>query len=146
MRRGVDFIGVNCAFLCHDGHGRVLLQRRGANCRDEQGRWDSGAGSMEFGESFEDTVRREILEEYGAQIVAIEYVGTHNLVRLHEDRQTHWIVNLHFVEVVPETVGIGEPDKVDEIGWFELSALPEPLHSAVPLAIEMVSRHLERTR
>jgi ADP-ribose pyrophosphatase YjhB (NUDIX family) len=43
---------------------------RSKNCRDEQGCWDCGGGSMEFGETFEETVKREVEEEYG--VVPIE--------------------------------------------------------------------------
>ncbi|HET8708754.1 MAG TPA: hypothetical protein VFL85_00580, partial [Candidatus Saccharimonadales bacterium] len=56
LRRGIDFIGVSCGFLCHDGTGRFLMQKRSQNCRDEQGRWDIGAGSHEFGDNIEDTI------------------------------------------------------------------------------------------
>ncbi|MEV7907719.1 NUDIX domain-containing protein, partial [Streptomyces anulatus] len=44
---------VSCVFVCHDGHGRVLLAQRGAGARDEPGTWDCGAGALEYGESFE---------------------------------------------------------------------------------------------
>jgi 8-oxo-dGTP pyrophosphatase MutT (NUDIX family) len=37
---------VSCVFVCHDGHGRVLLARRGAGARDEPGSWDTGAGAV----------------------------------------------------------------------------------------------------
>ncbi|GAA4224603.1 hypothetical protein FHR32_006906 [Streptosporangium album] len=41
---------VSCVFICHDGHGRVLLARRGAGARGEPGTWDCGAGALEYGE------------------------------------------------------------------------------------------------
>ena len=41
-----------------DGHNRALLQRRADN-----GLWAGTGGSMEPGETFEDTVRREAVEE-----------------------------------------------------------------------------------
>lgn len=66
LRRGIDFIGVVCSFLCHDGKGNFVLQKRSKNCRDEQGKWDCGGGAHEFGTSLEHTLKREIKEEYGA--------------------------------------------------------------------------------
>jgi len=56
--------GVSVVFVCEDGEGRILLARRGAGARDEPGAWDCGAGALEFGESFESAVAREVEEEY----------------------------------------------------------------------------------
>jgi RNase adaptor protein for sRNA GlmZ degradation len=33
------------------------------------------------------------------------------------------------VQVDPATVAIGEPHKIDEIGWFTSDNLPDTLHS-----------------
>ncbi|MBI4225284.1 MAG: NUDIX domain-containing protein [Candidatus Sungbacteria bacterium] len=143
LKRGVDFIGVNCIFFCHDGAGKFLLHKRSKNCRDEKGVWDCGAGAMEFGESFADTVSREVEEEYGVKPINIRYVGSKNVIREHEGKQTHWIGNLHLVQIDPTRVIIGEPDKIDEIGWFLLDNFPEPLHSQLKNDIAMVKKFLE---
>ncbi len=67
LKRGEDYIGVTCVFFCHDGNGRFLLHKRSEKCRDEQGRWDCGGGSMEHGETFEQAVCRESGEESGVE-------------------------------------------------------------------------------
>jgi 8-oxo-dGTP pyrophosphatase MutT (NUDIX family) len=51
LKRGVDYIGTTVSFIVHDGKGRVLLQKRSQNCRDERGKWDIGGGAVEFGEN-----------------------------------------------------------------------------------------------
>lgn len=130
LKKGVDFIGVTCVFFCHDGKGNVLLHKRSQFCRDEQGRWDCGGGSMEFGEeSFEEVVRREVKEEYKVDAIEIEHVSTTNIIRDNDGTKTHWIALIHAV-LVPEGEGeIGEPHKAEEIGWFAHNALPDDLHS-----------------
>src|SRR5215831_14004751 len=53
--------------IVRDGEGRVLLEHRG-----DDGTWDLVGGSMEPGETFEQTVRREAREEIGIEIGALE--------------------------------------------------------------------------
>ena len=144
MQKGIDYIGVNCAFVCHDGQGRILLHKRSENCRDEHGRWDCGAGALEHGESFEDAVKREVFEEYGTKPIQISYMSTENVLRKSENRMTHWVCNRYLVLVDPEQVQIGEPEKIDEIGWFEIDSFPEPLHSVFANEVKQIKHHLAR--
>lgn len=118
---------VSCVFVCHDGAGRILLARRGAGARDEPGAWDTGAGALEHGETFEDAVRREVREEYSADALAIETLGVRNILR--GDPVSHWVAVVFAVEVAPARVAIGEPHKFDALDWFAPDLLPEPRHS-----------------
>lgn len=105
---------VSCVFVCHDGEGRILLARRSSGARDEAGAWDCGAGAIEFGETFEEAVGREVREEYGVDLLEMETIGARNILR--NDRQSHWIAVIFAVRVDPDLVQIGEPHKFDELG------------------------------
>lgn len=129
LKRGIDHIGISASFVVHDGQGNVLLQKRGHKARDEQGRWDVGGGAIEFGESIDEAVRREIKEELCTEPSEIDFLTVYDAHREHEGSKTHWIAIMHAVKVDPSKVKIGEPDKIDELGWFNLSNLPSPLHS-----------------
>jgi len=131
VKRGVDCIGIACIFVCHDGNGKVVLHKRSAACRDEQGMWDCGGGALEFGEEFEDAVRRGVKEEYCAEAIDVALCGTHNILRKNGGVSTHWVALTFAVRVDPSQVKIGEPHKMDDIGWFTLDALPSPLHSKI---------------
>ncbi|WP_239089863.1 NUDIX domain-containing protein [Sphaerimonospora thailandensis] len=122
-------------FVCHDGQGRVLLARRGAGARDEPGSWDSGAGALEFGETFEAAVAREVREEYSADVLELHQIGVRNVVR--RDPPSHWVAVVFAVRVDPAAVELGEPHKLDELAWFTLDALPHPLHSQLPATLEL---------
>lgn len=124
---------VSCVFVCHDGHGRVLLARRGAGARDEPGTWDTGAGALEHGETFAEAVRREVREEYRADALEIETIGVRNVLRA----GSHWVAVVNAVRVDPAAVAIGEPHKFDELGWFAPDALPSPLHSQLPATVDL---------
>jgi len=132
---------VSCVFVCHDGGGRLLLARRSAGARDEPGSWDCGAGALEFGETFEAAVAREVGEEYRTEPLEITLAGVRNVLR--DDPPSHWVAVVFRVLVDPATVAIGEPHKFDELGWFPPDALPAPLHSqlAPTLALVADGRH-----
>jgi 8-oxo-dGTP pyrophosphatase MutT (NUDIX family) len=139
LKRGVDFIGVTCSFVCYDDKGRVLLHKRSKHCRDEQGRWDNGGGAHEFGDSIEDTVRREIKEEYGADAKELRFIKIKDLHRqLDDGAPTHWLGILYAVRLDPAQAKNNEPHKIDDIGWFTLDDLPSPKHSQLIDNLEAV--------
>jgi 8-oxo-dGTP diphosphatase len=124
-------------FVCHDGAGRIVLARRSAGARDEPGAWDCGAGALEFGETFEAAVTREVAEEYTAVPRGIDLLGVRNVLRA--DPPSHWVAIVFAVLVDPTSVAIGEPHKFDELGWFGLDGLPAPLHSQLPATLELLT-------
>lgn len=139
LRRGVDFIGVTCVFVCHDGKGRVLMHKRSKNCRDEQGRWDFGAGAHEFGDRLEGTIKREIKEEYGAVAFNLKFVSFYESHRkLADGTPTHWLAVMYAAQVDPKKVKNNEPFKIDEIGWFLPDELPKPAHTNAKFDIDQV--------
>jgi len=128
---GVDYTAMAVAFCCHDGKGNFLLHKRSQNCRDERGAWDCGAGQLEFGESIEEGLRREIREEYGCEAEIGEQIGVYTRSRVnHEKQPTHWLSVAYFAQVDPDQVVLNEPKSMDEIGWFRFGEFPEPLHTS----------------
>src|SRR5436190_22133502 len=91
MINGIDYIGVGVVYFCHDGQGNCVMAKRGENSRDEKNRWDIGGGGMEFGDTPESTLRKEIAEEYGTNVLSFEYLGFRDVHRIHEGKPTHWI-------------------------------------------------------
>lgn len=129
LRRGIDYIGVGACAVVHDGNGKVLLMKRGEQARDERGRWDICGGAIEFGETVEAAIRRELMEEICAEALEVAFITAYDAHRTQNGIETHWVQLIHAVKVDPTTVSIGEPHKIAEIGWFTTDTLPEPLHS-----------------
>lgn len=137
MKKGVDYTGVTIVFICHDGQGNFVMGKRSVNCRDEHGRWDIGGGGLEFGDTVEKTLRNEIKQEYCTNVISFEFLGYRDVHREHEGIKTHWIGLDFKVLIDKEKVKNGEPQKFDDIGWFTLDTLPNPVHSQFPKFLEL---------
>ncbi|MFZ1720899.1 MAG: NUDIX domain-containing protein [Microgenomates group bacterium] len=142
MTKGINYIGVSVSFFCHDGKGNYLFNKRSKNCRDEHGRWDPGGGGVEFGERVEDVLKKEIKEEYCADILEKEFLGFRDVHRTLDGQPTHWVTLDYKILVDRAQVRNGEPHKFEELGWFRLDALPEPMHSQYGLALEQYGDRL----
>lgn len=129
MQKGIDYVGLTVSYLCHDGKGNYLMNKRSTNCRDEHGTWDFGGGGVDFGDTVEETLCKEIKEEYCADIISSQFLNYFDLFRKDKGNKTHWLSLVFVVLVDPLQVKNGEPHKFDEIKWVRLDAIPEPLHS-----------------
>lgn len=137
MEKGKDFIGVTIVYLCHDGNGNFLFNKRSSNCRDEHGTWDPGGGGLEFGETVENTLKKEILEEYCTDVLGYEFLGYRDVHREHNGTKTHWVALDFKVLIDRDKVKNGELDKFDAVEWFTLDKLPSPLHSQFPTFLKL---------
>jgi 8-oxo-dGTP diphosphatase len=138
---GKDFIGVSAVALVHDGNGRLLLQKRGPEARDERGRWDLCGGAIEFKDTIEQTIRRELMEELCTKPLSMEFLTVYDAFREQDGQSTHWIAVVYAVCVNPKTVSIGEPHKISELGWFLSGNLPSPLHSQFKKSYDVALVH-----
>lgn len=136
MQKGEDNIGVAVIYFCHDGKGNVLFNKRGENCRDEQNTWDIGGGGVEFGDTIEETLRKEIKEEYCTDVLDYEFLGYRDVQRKNNGKKTHWIALDFKVLVDKEKAKNGEPHKFDAVEWFTMESLPLPLFSQLPIFLE----------
>lgn len=132
LKKGIDHTGITVVYFCHDGAGKFVMHKRSKEARDEHGRWDIGAGALEFHDTVENTLRKEILEEYGAKVLDFEFIGFRDVHREHQGSPTHWLALDFKVLVNPDEVKNNEPHKFDDIGWFSLDSLPENIHSQFP--------------
>ena len=137
MKKGEDYTGVTIVYLCHDGKGNLVLNKRSHKCRDEHGTWDPGGGGLEFRDTVENTLKKEILEEYCTDVLDHEFLGYRDVHREHAGKNTHWIALDFKVLVDRRKVKNGEPDKFDAVEWFQLDTLPTPLHSQFPKFLQL---------
>ncbi len=106
--------------------GRVLLARiapgfPGAGC------WTLPGGGVEWGEHPEDALRREVHEETGLTLGAIEYLGVDSQVYARDDGSTplHAIRLLYAADLTGDPRVVEEDGSVDDVAWVPMRSLPE---------------------
>jgi len=118
MQRGIDYIGVGVGAAIFNKKGKLFITQRGPKAKNECGKWEIPGGSVEFGETFEEAITREIKEELGVDIKVIELLGVCSHIIPAEIQ--HWVSPTYICEIVKGIPTIKEPEKCSAIGWFTL--------------------------
>ncbi|RPH56664.1 MAG: NUDIX domain-containing protein [Chloroflexi bacterium] len=142
MKRGVDYIGVGVGAVIVAADGRLFLARRGPKARNERGLWEFPGGSVEFGETLAEALKREMREEYGIEIAVGELLDVVDHI-LPEEGQ-HWVSPSFICSIVSGDPVIKEPDKCSEIGWFAPGSIPADLTQVTQVTRENLGHYLAR--
>ena len=97
--------------------GRVLLVRHSDRDKPDYGHWLLPAGSVEPGETLEETLKREMKEELGLEVSPIRRV----------DERVDSYTGDRFVNFLcsPVMVGIKISEELEDVGWFGLDEVEE---------------------
>lgn len=126
MKAGIDYIGVAVGIFIINNDGKVFLSKRSQNATNERGSWEIPGGKVNFGETLENAAIREAKEEYDIDIEITKQFPAQNHIILNEHQ--HWVPTSFLCKILGnKPPKIMEPDKCDEIGWFDFNNLPEPL-------------------
>jgi mutator protein MutT len=123
MIRGVDYIGVGIGAVILNPEGKILLSKRGPKARNERGKWEFPGGGVEFGDTMEMTVKREMQEELGIEIELHDHLPV--IDHILPDEGQHWVTSGYIATISKGIPTIKEPEKCSEIGWFSLKELKE---------------------
>ena len=133
MKKGIDYVGVFVTGICHDGNGNILYRRRGPGARDEQGKWDLGVGgALEHGETIEDCLKREMLEEIGTGPIDFKFLTHMEKFRTLDGRSTHWLGFYYKCLIDPTLVVVTDNEETDEMVWASIHEHPSPMQMGFP--------------
>lgn len=121
-------IGVGVGVMILNKEGKVLLGLRSEDKSNSAFKltscWTFPGGKLEYGESFEEGIKRETLEETGIDLKEIK------IICVNQDKNEHaHFVTIGFLSENCETQPkIMEPDKITEWKWFDLNDLPKNMY------------------
>ena len=115
---------LGCGAVVQRADGAILLVQRGRE--PEKGHWGLPGGKVDWMETVEHAVIREVEEETGLR-VAVERllcVVDHFEPALGQ----HWVAPVYVVRTLDDTPAVlREPEALLGLGWFAADALPTPL-------------------
>ncbi|HYC79820.1 MAG TPA: NUDIX domain-containing protein [Candidatus Binatia bacterium] len=101
-------------------NGKILMGKRTGGTGE--GQWCLPGGKLEFNERLKDCALREVFEESGIRLEAVEFVNLNNDPRGHE----HW-VHVNYQADTSSDPQLTEPERFTAWDWFSLDELPEPV-------------------
>ncbi len=125
MKPGIDYIGVGVGAFIFNEKNEFLMMKRGAHVSTEPGAWALPGGKVDFGETLETTVVREIHEELRIETSIVKQLPSYDYI-VPQEKQ-HWLTNIFYLKIISGTPTIQEPEKCAEIGWFTFANLPSPI-------------------
>lgn len=144
MKKGIDYIGVGVGAVIQNEDGAVFLALRGRDAGNERHKWEFPGGSVEFGETLEQALVREIQEEFDMTVAVQRLLDVVDHI-IPAEKQ-HWVSPTFLCRIVRGSPRIREPHKCDRIGWFGLNEIPESdLTIASKKSLESLRRFLARS-
>jgi len=113
-------VRVGCGVMVLDGN-KILLQKSNPAYRGKD-TWEVAGGHVELGETIEQAIIRETLEEFCITATEVEIVCVCNQIY---SPTKHYISFGGVVRKWHGTPKLGEPDKFTELKWFDFDDLPD---------------------
>ncbi len=123
-------------------HGRILVFK-GHDREKNEDFYRPLGGAIEFGETAAEALSREIMEEIGAEIRNIRYLGLFENIFTFENQQGHEIIMMHDAEFIDSKLYDADHIHVNEDDWLELDASWLDLKSVHPHGIPLYPEGLK---
>lgn len=132
MKIGKDYIGVGVGAVIINNNNEILLLLR--TKEPEAGYWTIPGGTVEFFETIESAIIREVEEELNINVNILELLCVTNHIVTNEG--LHWVAPAFLVKVVGGIPTNMEPDKHLEMKWFSVNNLPKNVTITTSKALE----------
>lgn len=114
-------VGVGTVIF-NDQNEILLIKRKK---KPEANHWSIPGGKVDWFETLEEAVIREIKEETGLDIQVKELLCVTDHIL--QEENVHYVAPTYLSEVTGGQIEKGIDDAILDIGWFSLKSLPKPL-------------------
>jgi ADP-ribose pyrophosphatase len=140
MKPGIDYVGVGCGCVIINDKNEVLLVKRSNQSKMEPGLWSRPGGTVEFGETVEEALKREIKEELDIEIEILSFLEHTNNIMVEDGIKKHWLAMGFLARIKSGELKNMEPHKHDDVRWFPLNNLPEELTVYTKNAMDIINK------
>lgn len=118
MKKWIDYIWVAVWTMIFNGNNEVLIMHRSEKCTNESNMRSFPWGWVDFGETCEDAIIREVKEELDIDIEVVEFLTlvNHIIPSEWQHRVSAAYITKH-IWWKPKNM---EPEKCDEWKWIEM--------------------------
>ena len=105
--------------IVFDKENNILIDnRKEEKLKEVDGKWELPGGKMEFGETPEETVKREVMEETGYK-VKIEKMLTYTKTEIieYKEKLQHTVIFYYICKVIEKQEGSNDR-KINKIKWI----------------------------
>jgi ADP-ribose pyrophosphatase YjhB (NUDIX family) len=132
------FRAIPASYLVLVKDGKILMLRR-FNTGYEDGKYSLPAGHVDEGENFTQCVAREAKEEVGVDVKLEDLKVVHVMHRKSSEGEIGNRIDVFFTaEKWSGEIKNMEPEKCDDLSWFDLNNLPENAIAYVRKAINCI--------
>lgn len=109
------WVGVDVIIV--DEKGRILLIKRSDQEKTFPGKWGIPGGLIEWGETVEQALKREAMEEIGVEIEVVRFVGRYyDKIGRHPTKTM--LALPHICKIISGTPRANQPEEVQDVKWF----------------------------
>ncbi|MCL1694843.1 MULTISPECIES: NUDIX domain-containing protein [unclassified Lysinibacillus] len=125
-------VGVGAVIL--DEANKVLLVLR--KKAPEAGCWSLPGGKVDYMETIENAIMREIKEELGVEIEITQLVCVTNHIIQSED--VHYVAPTFTARITNGEVQNREPHALEDVQWFSINEIPENITMTTEYALKQL--------
>ncbi|MCR8965338.1 NUDIX domain-containing protein [Brevibacillus halotolerans] len=132
INNNIPRVGVGAAII--DDNRRILLVLR--KKAPEAGCWSLPGGKVDYMETIEDAVIREIKEELNIDIVIDSLLCVTN--HIVQAESVHWVAPTFIAHISSGEVQNLEPHALEKVEWFPIDELPDNITITTTYAIDQL--------